>query len=81
MGIHLRNDSSPIGKKENSIRKPLPNNININTMELIKNIVVKASMSNEMVIYKLPSNKRYIIMHKSKNNKLEIVSDIDVKEI
>ena len=50
-------------------------------MELIKNIVVKASMSNEMVIYKFPSNKRYIIMQKSKNNKLEIVSDIDVKEI
>ena len=80
-GIHLRKDSNPIGKKENSIRKPLPNKISINTIKLPKNIVVKPSISNEIVIYRLPSKNRYMIKHISKNIKLDIVNEIDVKEI
>ena len=47
----MRNDSIPTGKKENSIRKPLPNSIRTNIIDVAKNIVVKASMSKEIVIY------------------------------
>ena len=50
-------------------------------MKLPKNIVVNASIINEKVIYRLPSKKRYIIKQRSKNIKLEIVSEIDVNEI
>ena len=53
----------------------------MNTMKLPKNIVFNASIINEIVIYRLPSKNRYIIKHRSKNIKLEIVSEIDVNEI
>ena len=58
IGDHCINNSAPIGKNENSIKKPLPNNININSMVVAKNIVVKPSISNEIVIYKLPSKNK-----------------------
>lgn len=77
----MRNDSIPKGKKENSIRKPLPNNIKINIIDVAKNIVVKASMSNETVIYKLPSKNKYITKHKNKNSVLDTLRDIDVKVV
>ena len=53
----------------------------MNTMKLPKNIVVNASIINEIVIYRLPSKKRYIIKHSSKNIKLEIVSELSLIHI
>ena len=77
----MRNDSIPLGKKENSIRKPLPNSIKTNIIDVAKNIVVKASMSNEIVIYKFPNKNKYITKHKNKNIVLETLRDIDVKVV
>tara|TARA_B100000530_G_scaffold130020_1_gene81172 strand:+ start:692 stop:925 length:234 start_codon:yes stop_codon:yes gene_type:complete len=77
----LRNDSIPLGKKENSIRKPLPNSIKTNIIDVAKNIVVKASISNDIVIYKFPNKNKYITKHKNKNNVLETLRDIDVKVV
>jgi len=75
----LRNDSIPTGKKENSIRKPLPNSIKTNIIDVAKNIVVKASMSNDKVIYKFPNKNKYMTKHKNRNIVLETLRDIDVK--
>ncbi len=77
----MRNDSIPLGKKENSIRKPLPNSIKTNIIDVAKNIVVKASISNDIVIYKFPNKNKYITKHKNKNNVLETLRDIDVKVV
>ena len=75
----MRNDSIPTGKKENSIRKPLPNSIKTNIIDVAKNIVVKASMSNDKVIYKFPNKNKYMTKHKNRNIVLETLRDIDVK--
>ena len=77
----MRNDSIPTGKKENSIRKPLPNSTRTNIIDVAKNIVVKASISNDIVIYKFPNKNKYITKHKNKNIVLETLRDIDVKVI
>ena len=77
----MRNDSIPTGKKENSIRKPLPNSIKTNIIDVAKNIVVKASISNDIVIYKFPNKNKYITKHKNKNSVLEMLREIDVKVV
>ena len=77
----MRNDSIPTGKKENSIRKPLPNSIKTNIIDVAKNIVVKASMSNDKVIYKFPNKNKYMTKHKNRNIVLETLRYIDVKVV
>tara|TARA_B100001250_G_C19556356_1_gene681346 strand:- start:59 stop:226 length:168 start_codon:yes stop_codon:yes gene_type:complete len=53
----------------------------INIIDVAKNIVVKASMSKEIVIYKFPSKNKYIIKQKNKNSVLERLRVIDVKVV
>ena len=54
MGCHCKNVSIPVGKKPNSIIKPLPNNIKMEVIKVIIENVVTALTSNPILINKFP---------------------------
>ena len=59
MGCHFKNESTPVGKKPNSMIKPFPNKIKMNVMKVIIKNVVTVSISNPILINKFPRSNKY----------------------